>query len=265
MLPTLFNIGSFTVTSFGFFTLVGLIAALYVIWRLSIFHEMDKEKIIDLFFLVSFTALLGSRVSYIIFNLNLFPNTQSYFQFIHFPGFYFWGGFLSALVLLIFLFRKNKESFWQLADIVAVGLFASLTLSSIGCLLGSCQYGYALNWPISVYQSGLIDKRFPIQLINTILYLLAFTYLYRRSFRFHFTGMIASLGLIILSIINFSTSFFRADLAREWWIFNSYQLISLLIGLFGVYGYYKQGKRSLFKDMVLLKSTFRKKLFARHL
>lgn len=235
MLPVLASFGPITVTSFGVFTVAAFLASLYIIWRLAIIYDFDKEKILDLFLLTSLTGLIGARLSFVLVHLPEFRSVVDMISIIRFPGFYFWGGFYASIIFLILVLRRSQTSFWQVTDIAVVGLVAALSIGSLGCLLSSCQYGYPSNLLISVSQSGLIESRFPIQIFMASFFLIAYFFLWRQSLKFHLTGVITAKALIWLSIIIFLTDFFRADLSHHILYFLSIsQLIAAITFLLGL-------------------------------
>jgi phosphatidylglycerol:prolipoprotein diacylglycerol transferase len=238
MLPVLASFGPVTITSFGVFTVSAFLASLYVVWRLAIIYDFDKEKILDLFIFTSLIGLIGARISFVLVHLSEFRSAVDMISIMRFPGFYFWGGFYSAIVFLIIALRRRQTSFWQVTDIAVVGLVAALSIGSIGCLLSSCQYGFPTTLPFGVYQSGLIDHRFPIQIFMAVLFLAAYFYLWRQSLKFHLTGVITAKSLIWISIIIFLTDFYRADISHNLlYIFSFSQLIAVLTLILGITGY----------------------------
>lgn len=232
MLPVLLSIGSFPITSFGVFTIIAFLASLYVIWRLAIVYDFDKERIIDLFIFTCLFSLIGARLSFIVTHLNFFHSLVDIISIARFPGFYFWGGFYTSILFLIFILRRRQTSFWQVTDIASVGLLLGLSLGSFGCLLSSCQYGYPTSW-LSVHQSGLIEPRFPIQIVISILFITSYFILWYQSLKFHLTGVITAKTLLWLSAIIFITDFFRADESHQL-IFTPSQFIAIATFVIGV-------------------------------
>lgn len=250
MYPTLFPIGSyFTVTSFGLFLVLSFLSAAFVVWRLSRVYDFSEEKVLDIFFYVTFFSLIGGRITHVILNLDQFSEISKIFIFFKYPGFSFWGGLVFGIIALIFICKWLRINFFLSGDIAAVALFIGLFFSSLGCFLGSCQYGLESNLFFAIPQVGLIGKRFPIQIIFGIFYLIIFYNLWKSCLRFHFTGKIFSLGLILLGVVKFSLEFLRADSPILLYQFKLGHLFSLLTIIFGIYFYYKLGKRSLARDL----------------
>lgn len=247
MLPVLFTVGPLTVTSFGFFTVLSFLTSLYVVWRLAIIYDFDREKILDLFLITSLAGLIGARISFILVHLPEFHSASDMISIIKFPGFYFWGGFYTSVIFLIFILRKRQTSFWQVTDIAVVGLVAALSLGSLGCLFSSCQYGFPSTF-FSVYQSGLIEHRFSVQIFLSLLFLVSYFFLWRQSLKFHLTGVITAKAMIWISLIIFFTDFFRADLDHNLlFSFSWSQVIAIITLSLGIGSYCLITKQSPFK------------------
>lgn len=254
MYPTLFSIGSnLSVSSFGFFVGVGIILGSFMVWRLRGIYDIDKEKTLDLLFWVFILSFLGSRVFFAILNWQLFHSVTDIFQIYKFPGFSFWGAFIFGLIGLIFFTKRYKLNFWLISDIFSVGAFASLIFGSLGCFLGGCQVGVESNLSFAINQAGLIGKRFPIQIFYSLFYFLASLYLWRSCLKFHFAGKVLSLSLILLGMINFSLEFLRGDQQTLWGLFTRNHLFSFLSLSFGIYLFYKQSKRKIVNDLLILR------------
>lgn len=266
MFPTLLTVGSLTVTSFGVSLTVGVLCAVFVIWRLALIYDLDKEKVMDVVLLSLFGGLIFSRIYYVLFNLQQFTQTSSVsnttsFQFERmlliskFPGLSFWGTFFGVVLTVAIFSRRLKLNFWQVADIGIIGAFLALGIGSIGCFLGSCQYGQESNLFFAVTQVGLVGKRFPLQLLEAFLYFLAFMILWQKALRFHFYGKIFVTGLMFLAGIKFILESMRGDrqeVFRNWGLGHIY---ALAIFISASYLFYRLGKRSVLGDLMFLKSA----------
>jgi len=138
MLPILFTIGSWPVSSFGLFLVAALFAASFVIWRLTKVYDFDGEQVIDIILLTFFGALIFARIYFIVTHPSLFEE-NGFLKMIlinRYPGLSFWGGFIGGMISLIFVVRNFKLNFWQIADFATVGLLLGLSIGSLGCFLG---------------------------------------------------------------------------------------------------------------------------------
>lgn len=254
MWPVLITIGNIPISSFGFFLLISLLTGAFFIWRVIRVYDFNEEKTLDLILLTFLGGLIGARVYFILSHLNQFDGFFKLILINRYPGLSFWGSFLGGFLTLSFFSKRLKVNFWQIADYASVGLFISLSLASLGCLLGSCGYGQVSNLPLAIPQSGLIGKRFPLQFIEAILTFLGFLYLYRKVLRFHTIGQIAALGLILLGLIKLGLQSFRGDTQLIYPFIDLSFLWSLSLIFFGLKINYQLNKKSPLTDIKFLGS-----------
>lgn len=247
MKPVLFTLGSLSISSFGVFLLISLLIALFIIWRVIRVYELNEEKVIDLFLLIIAVGFIFARIYFVLFHLPQFNDITKVFLINRYPGLSFWGGFLGGLLTLKLFAPKFKANFWQISDFAVVGLFIGISISSIGCLLGSCQYGLPSNSTTAISQVGILSKRFPLQIIESIVFLIGSIILWRSVLKFHFFGAVFAKGLILLGIFKFILEFFRGD-QQKLSNFSLGFLWAVLFIILGIRVYYMQSKKSLVRD-----------------
>ncbi len=196
-----------------------------------------------------FGGLIGSRIFFVTGNPGNFDSLLKILLVNRYPGLDFWGGIIGGLLTLAAFSRRFKISFFVLADFIIIGIFAGLVLGSIGCLLGSCQSGFVSSGPFAVTQIGLVGQRFPVQAVDALFFLLGFCYLWRMGIKFHFSGKVTALGLILLGLIKFITEFWRGEVTRVNFGLTGSQIWAVAIFILGVYVYYRQSKRSVLGDV----------------
>lgn len=217
MKPVLFTInnipfvGNFPISSFGLFLLLGVLLSSFVVWRLARFYDINEEKVIDLILLTFIGSILGARITFVLLHLNLFDTIQKVFFINKYPGLSFWGGLLGGYLFIRYFSAKFKLKFWQIADFAVVGLFLGLSFGALGCLFGSCQYGLLGQEPFAINQVGVVGRRFPIQLVESLLYLIYFFILWKAVLKFHVSSQIAVFGLILLGFTKFILEFFYGN------------------------------------------------------
>lgn len=250
MYPVLINIGSFPVSSFGLLLALGIFFGGFTIWRIGRGYEFNAEKLLDLIFLTAGVGLVFSRVVYVLMNLSVFDSIQKILFLNRYPGLSFWGGLYGGLWALHWLCRRNKLNFFQLGDFAIVGFFLTAFFAQIGCFLGGCSVGVASNF-LGVDQAGFIGKRFPIQIIEALVFLFIFIRLWKSSLKFHIEGSLLAKGLIILGVIKLVTEFFRQPQLTQ--IFRYSVNLNLIFAgatiLLGFWFYYKATKKTPSQDI----------------
>ncbi len=193
-------------------------------------------------------SLIFSRIYFIAFHLNQFNSLLKIVQFYKYPGLSFWGGLFGGILTILILNPKLKMRIWQVADVFMAALFIGITITSLGCLLGSCEYGNPSNAIYAVNQIGVIGKRFPIQLVESILALIGFFYIWKTILRFHYDGQVAGIGLMLLGLIKLVLEPFRpASMTLA--SFNLSYIYAILLIISGIWLMYYRSKKSLRQDI----------------
>lgn len=202
MFPVLLSFGGITVSTMGFFLALGFLLALFLVWRLSRAWDLDEEKTLDLTLLTFLGGLIGARLFFAGANFSYFSgNLLNVLLFYKAPGFSFMGGFLGGWLTLFFFARRFKADFWQFSDIALVGFFGSLILADLGCFFGACNVGTVTKSFLGVSMTGMIGRRWPVQLFEALLLLVIFFRVWASATHFHQRGKIAALGFIYIGII----------------------------------------------------------------
>ncbi|MBI2600002.1 prolipoprotein diacylglyceryl transferase [Candidatus Daviesbacteria bacterium] len=252
MFPVLLTIGNIPISSFGIFLAGGFLVGVFLIWRLARAWDLNEEKILDLTLLTFLGGLLGARTYFVLEHLSYFwQNPLTIVLFNKVPGFSFWGAFLGGWLTLFYLARRGKLDFWQLGDIAAIGLLGGLILSDLGCFLGGCNVGIANNSFLAVNMLGSLGKRFPVQALESVLFLIILLSLWSKATHFHQNGKILSLSLIYIGVIKFLTENLKE-------VKNEGIFLSLILIILGISIFYKVTARNFISDCKeFVNSTFR--------
>lgn len=252
MFPTIFSLGPFTISSFGFFLTIAFFAAIFVMWKIARVYDVDEEGILDLSLLTFMGAILGARIYFILTHFSLFDTPIKMVLINRYPGLSFWGGALAGILILYFFAFRLRLNFWQVADFASVGVSLGLVIGNIGCFLGGCGYGIVSNLPIATPVVGVIGKRLPISLIEGLILTFVFTFLYRRVLKFHFNGLIASIFLVLVGFTKLMTEYFRGDSKVFVLWFGPGHLFSAFLVFLGVAIFYFRSNRNIIKDLKII-------------
>jgi phosphatidylglycerol:prolipoprotein diacylglycerol transferase len=152
MHPELFRIPftTLTVKSYGLMMVVGFLAAVYVIRRLSRNITPDPQMITNASLYSLIAGVVGSRVFFVIHHFDLFKNDFPRVFAIWQGGLELLGGVFGALVVLILYMRQHKLPVSRYLDILSIGLMLALAFGRIGCFLNGCCFGKPANLPWAV-------------------------------------------------------------------------------------------------------------------
>lgn len=267
MYPVLVNIGNFQVSSFGFLLTIGIILGSFAVWRIARGYEIDSEKILDFIFLTVGAGFITSRIVYVLVNLSAFDSPAKIFFLNSYPGLSFFGGLFGSLLTLVWLTKKNervfspgsKLNFLQAGDFGIVGFLLAAFFAEIGCLLGGCAVGIETNLFIGVSQVGVIGKRFPVQFLEGLIYLIGFFTFWKAAVNFHIQGSLFSKGLILVGAVKLISLLLKsepAQLKTHELSLNLDFLLSVVIISIGLKLYYKVYRKTPIGDLKKLWKFF---------
>lgn len=176
MKPVLFTLSfggeTITVLSYVFFMTAAAVFSLTATAIAIRYYKLPFKKYMLSIILLVVSALIGARLLYTILYL---PESIEPVGKIFTPGFSNFslhGGLGGGLAAAWIVFRKNKESFLMLLDILSPVAGISAAIARVGCFLNGCCFGKVTNMPWGIkyplfssvhivqYNSGMI---LPIQ------------------------------------------------------------------------------------------------------
>lgn len=259
MYPVLLSIGSFPVSSFGLLLALGIFLGGFTVWRIARGYDLDAEKILDIIFLTVASGFIFSRLFFVLINIGVFDSITKIVFLNRYPGFSFWGGLIGGIWVLSWLSKRFKMSFLQSGDFAVTGFFIGAFIAEIGCLLGGCGIGVETNLFFGVDQVGVIGKRIPIQLFESLAFLISFLVFWKAILRFHVQGDLFAKGIIILSGIKLIAAFLKSPntvLRIAGLNLNLDLIFPLGFLLSGIWVYYKVNKKTPIRDLALFGRLF---------
>ena len=101
MHPILFKLGPISIHTYGFFLAMGMLAGIYMARSEARRYNLDPDKIMDLCFYIVIAAIVGSRLLYVITNLEFYISAPIEIFKIWNGGLVFYGGFIGAAIVVI--------------------------------------------------------------------------------------------------------------------------------------------------------------------
>ena len=150
MYPSLLTVGTFTIHTYGVCIALGALLGILLISREARHQGYNQQQILDLAFYLLIAAIIGSRVFYIVLNVNYYLDHPLEIVMIWRGGLVFYGGFIFAFVTCFFYLKKQQLPFLKTCDILAPGLALGEAFGRIGCFFAGCCYGTSTNLPWAV-------------------------------------------------------------------------------------------------------------------
>jgi len=212
MFPVLISFGSFNFYTFNLCLILGLIIALYMVWKKAREEVEDEEKILDLSLLAIVFGLLGGRIvegilSWRVFGLSLYK----LLAFWRYPGFSIWGAFGVSSIALFWISIKRRLNFAKIADYLASGLVIFIPFVFLGHFFNGSYYGAQTSFFWGITVPGLLGKRHPTAIIGFFVSLLILLLVYKFSVKKHFDGAVSLFTISLFSLFSFTIEWLRGD------------------------------------------------------
>src|SRR4030042_2435620 len=227
MHPILFKIGPLTIHTYGLLVAAGFLIGIGLAVRQARKEGIPADKIIDLGFYILLTAIIGSRLFFILINASHYiKNPLDIFK-IWEGGLVFYGGVLLAVPTAIWYVKKNGLGIWRTADVFAPSIAIGHALGRLGCFFAGCCSGKtaeALLWavtftnPQSLAQIGI--PLHPTQLYESAGEFINFLILITLRRYKSFDGQLFLTYVLLYSILRFIVEFFRGDIGRGFILYN---------------------------------------------
>jgi len=229
------QVGPFTLHTYGMLVALGFVAALIVVRRGARREGLPSEPVLDLAFVAVLAAIVGSRLLYVLFNIQEYLADPLRIFKVWEGGLVFHGGLLLAIPACLFFVRRFSLPAWATADVFAPAIALGQAIGRIGCFAAGCCYGAPWEPPFCVTFTDpdalapLHVPLFPSQLLAFGSGIIVFMVLVAYRPRRRATGQVFWLYLILASAARLAEDAFRgtdAKLAILPWM-SATQAISL--------------------------------------
>ncbi|MEW5803871.1 MAG: prolipoprotein diacylglyceryl transferase [bacterium] len=243
MHPLLFKIGPIKIYTYGFFIALAFISGIFWSAREAKRLGENPERIMDLGFLVTLSAIIGARILFILLNLPEYLEHPLNSLKIWEGGLVFHGGLIASILAGLFYLKRHHLRTWKYADIIAPALALGQGIGRIGCLMAGCCYGKetSLPWGICFTDpNSLATLHIPLhptQIYESICTLLIFAALLRLRKRKNFEGQVFWTYIVLYSIVRFTIDFFRGDEVRTFFCntLSLTQVLGIVLFLSAIY------------------------------
>jgi phosphatidylglycerol:prolipoprotein diacylglycerol transferase len=268
MFPVLFQIGGFTVTSFGVFMALAFLVAGWVTAREFARTGENPEHAWDLLGYAAVFGILGAKLYYLILHWDETMADPAR-AILSRSGLVWYGGLILAALAVAWKRGRLGIPFGKAADASALALAAGYAVGRMGCFMVGDDYGAPTTLPWGVaFPNGAPPSTadnlrafgvaipadvpgdtvlavHPTQLYEVAMSLVIFFILKRVQPRLAVPGMLFSLWVALAGVERFIVEIFRAKDDRLLGAFSVAQLISVLLvgaGVAGVAYYARRGQ-----------------------
>jgi len=243
--PVLISFGLIQIYWYGFFIVLGILAAIAAAVKLGKYYKISKDEILDLSFWLVIFGIIGARVFHVLIEW------QYYFSYpldiikVWQGGLAIHGGIIAGLITVYWFAKKRKTGFWMLAAIIVPGLALAQAIGRWGNYFNQELFGRPtdLPWGIPI---DIINRPFrfmakeyfhPAFLYESLGSMLIFAIMLGvnawiikkgKFSNFYFLFSVACY-LILYSLLRFFTEFIRIDEAYYFFGLRHAQITSLII------------------------------------
>ncbi len=215
----------FKLHTYGVMIAVGFVVGIYLASRQARREGLTPDLVLDLSFWVLIASMIGSRVLFIVVNIDDYLADPWLVLKVWQGGLVFYGGFIGAVVASLWFCRRRGVSFLRIADLVIPSVAIGHTFGRLGCFSAGCCHGQPTGLEgfgaIFTSPGSVVAKNHllgvplhPTQLYEALGELLIFFALIalRRRKRFH--GQLLISYLILYPILRSVDEMFRGDAER---------------------------------------------------
>ncbi len=237
MHPIIFEIGSFSLRSYGLMAALGFLAAVGIAMVNRKYAKLSSDQLSTLCFWSIITGIAGSRLFYVIQYWHQFSGHPIDIIRIDKGGLVYYGGFLLVMAFIYFYCRRQKLSVLRVMDILAPGLALGHAFGRMGCFLNCCCYGkpgggiFGVVYPqgseaFAKYGETALH---PVQVYEAVMNVAMFPLLFFLT-RKGGKGIATASYLVLYGLIRFIDEFFRGDHAGAFlWGMTRAQIIGLVL------------------------------------
>lgn len=221
MYPTLLELGSFKLSTYGLMMMAAFVAGISLAAYRGRSRGLPREFVQDLSTMILIASLLGARGLYVLTHLHEFEG--DWLSIINpfqpdgrfgIAGLVLLGGVLLAIPVTVWYTRKRGYGVLDTIDLLAPSLALGIAIGRVGCLLNGCCFGdsCSLPWAITYPESSHLHTLGPVhptQFYSILANLAVLGLLLMIARARRFPGQIFALFLILYSPGRFVVEFLR--------------------------------------------------------
>jgi phosphatidylglycerol:prolipoprotein diacylglycerol transferase len=217
MFPDIISIGPVTLHTYGLFVAIGFFTGLMVTIKLGAAEGFSSQQIMDMGFIIILSAIIGSRVMYVLINTSYYTRAPLDMLKIWQGGLVFSGGVIGVVLTMFWYIKRHGLPLGKVADLWAPAIAIGQCLGRVGCFMAGCCYGKEtdLAWGVTFTHphclSPLNTPLHPVQLYSSISGLIIFVVVMLLHSKRKFEGQIFLWFLILHSTARLALERFRGD------------------------------------------------------
>jgi phosphatidylglycerol:prolipoprotein diacylglycerol transferase len=150
VLPELFEIGRFTVYTYGVLLAAAYLLGLKFAMVRARTRGLDPARTLDLGIYIIVSALIGAKLLLLIVEFDTFRQSPGELLTLARSGGVFYGGLILAVTVALWYMRRHRMPMWTTCDVFAPGIALGHAVGRLGCLAAGCCFGRPTSVPWAV-------------------------------------------------------------------------------------------------------------------
>lgn len=235
MHPEILKLGPVSVKAWGLMMAISVVIALFIALKRADKLGVKRDLVYDMVIVVVISAILGSRIFYVIFHLEEFRgNWLDIINPFSGPGGFgiaglsMMGGVFLVVIAVALYSLIRKVGFPKLADVIAPTFLLGCGITRIGCFLNGCCYGRPTSGACGVHFTDGAAGSFLQQYIHS-------------HPHEHITGLLptqlmaSAAGFILFLVVLWLERWRKFDGFTSWIVLGLYSIDRFIIDQFRVY------------------------------
>jgi phosphatidylglycerol---prolipoprotein diacylglyceryl transferase len=155
MHPILFEVGGFTIYSYGVLLAAAYLLGLQFALVRARGRGLDGQRVMDLGIWIIVSALLGAKLLLFVVDYRQFTSSWTDLLNLARSGGVFYGGLIVAVTVAFWYMWRYRMPLWTTTDVFAPGIALGHAVGRLGCLLAGCCFGRptSVPWAITFHSS----------------------------------------------------------------------------------------------------------------
>jgi phosphatidylglycerol:prolipoprotein diacylglycerol transferase len=241
MYPRLFDLGPFTIYTYGVLLAAAFLLGLKLATARARRRGLDPAKVLDLGIYIIVAAIVGGKVLLLVTDFQTFRANPAEVLSLARSGGVFYGGLILAVLVAAWYMRRHALPLWPTFDAYAPGIALGHAVGRVGCFMAGCCWGHAttLPWGITFtdpFTGSYVGTPLGTPLHPTQIYevlaetaILMFLLWLERGRGRNFAGRTFWTYILLYGLSRYVIEFFRGDPRGTVWVFSTSQFISVLL------------------------------------
>jgi phosphatidylglycerol:prolipoprotein diacylglycerol transferase len=150
MHPILFDLGWFTIYSYGVLLAAAYLLGLAFAVRRARQRGLDSQRVLDLGIWIIVGALVGAKLLLVVVDARHYAASPRDLLDLTRAGGVFYGGLIAGLAAGLWYVRSHALPLWTTTDVFAPGVALGHIVGRFGCLMAGCCFGRPTSVPWAI-------------------------------------------------------------------------------------------------------------------